>query len=90
MALAARPGPAAELLTLSEAARLAGVDRDTVRAWCDRGDLALVSGQGRQVRLRRHDLERLLDARVRRSPGPVRARRDGANGANGAADLMGR
>ena len=39
MALAARPGPAAELITLSEAARLAGVHRDTVRAWCARGDL---------------------------------------------------
>ena len=39
MALAARPGPAAELLTLSAAARLAGVDPETVRAWCARGDL---------------------------------------------------
>ena len=37
MALAARPAPAAELITLSEAARLAGVHRDTVRAWCARG-----------------------------------------------------
>ena len=49
MALAARPGPAAELLTLSEAARLAGVDRETVRAWCDRGDLKAVRGSGRNA-----------------------------------------
>ena len=38
MALAARPGPAAELITLAEAARLAGVHRDTVRAWAARGE----------------------------------------------------
>ena len=78
MALAARPGPADELLTLSEAARLAGVDRETIRAWCKGGELALVSGQGRQVRLRRRDLERLLDARVRRGPAPLRAGRRAA------------
>src|SRR6185503_4482823 len=65
MALAARPGPAAEILTLSEASRLAGVDRETVRAWCDRGDLKVVRGTGRQIRLLRRDLERLLNARGR-------------------------
>ncbi|HXG26766.1 MAG TPA: EAL domain-containing protein [Candidatus Binatia bacterium] len=75
MALAARPGSAAELLTLSEAARLAGVDRETVRAWCDRGDLALISGQGRQVRLRRRDLERLLEAGLHDQPAPREPRR---------------
>jgi diguanylate cyclase (GGDEF)-like protein/excisionase family DNA binding protein len=68
MALAARPGPAAEILTLSEAARLAGVDRETVRAWCDRGDLKAVRGTGRQIRLLRRDLERLLNARSRQAP----------------------
>ena len=77
MALAARPGPAAELLTLSEAARLAGVDRETVRAWCERGELALVAGQGRRARLRRRDLERLLDAQVRHGPEPRRPGRRG-------------
>jgi diguanylate cyclase (GGDEF)-like protein/excisionase family DNA binding protein len=65
MALAARPGPAAELISLSEAARLAGVHRDTVRAWCARGDLpSLREGGRREVRLRRADLQRLLERRT--------------------------
>jgi diguanylate cyclase (GGDEF)-like protein/excisionase family DNA binding protein len=68
MALAARPGPAAELLTLSEAARLAGVDRETVRGWCNQGDLMAVRTTGRQMRLRRRELERFLDARTRSKP----------------------
>ena len=64
MALAARPGQAAELITLSEAARLAGVHRDTVRAWCARGDLpSLRQGARREVRLRRTDLLRHLEQR---------------------------
>ncbi|TME12340.1 MAG: EAL domain-containing protein [Chloroflexi bacterium] len=68
MALAARPGPAAELITLAEAARLAGVHRDTVRAWAARGDLSAIHEPGsRRIRLRRGDLERLLDERDRRS-----------------------
>jgi diguanylate cyclase (GGDEF)-like protein/excisionase family DNA binding protein len=66
MALAARPSPAAELITLSEAARLAGVHRDTVRAWCAKGDLpSLRQGARRELRLRRSDLERLLESRAR-------------------------
>jgi diguanylate cyclase (GGDEF)-like protein/excisionase family DNA binding protein len=61
MALAARPEPAAELLTLSEAARVAGVHRETVRAWCTRGDLPTVRHGARQeLRLRRADLDLLL------------------------------
>jgi diguanylate cyclase (GGDEF)-like protein/excisionase family DNA binding protein len=65
MALAA-PGPAAELITLSEAARLAGVHRETVRAWCARGDLpSLRHGPRQELRLRRGDLERHLDGRGR-------------------------
>ncbi|HUQ43810.1 MAG TPA: EAL domain-containing protein [Candidatus Limnocylindria bacterium] len=71
MALAARPGPAAELLTMSEAARIAGVHRDTVRSWCARGDLTTVTiGPGRSVRLRRRDLERLMDGRIRATVPP--------------------
>src|SRR6185503_18396368 len=75
MALVARPEPAAELITLSEAARLAGVHRDTVRAWCARGDLpSQRQGARREVRLRRADLARLLDERSRHaapgSPAP--------------------
>ncbi|HKG19795.1 MAG TPA: helix-turn-helix domain-containing protein, partial [Candidatus Limnocylindrales bacterium] len=65
MVLAARPGPAAELLTLSEAARFAGVDRETLRTWCDRGDLTAVRSPGRQPKLLRRDLERFLDGRGR-------------------------
>ena len=50
MALAARPGPAAELITLAEAARLAGVHRDTVRAWAARGDLSAIHEPGSRHR----------------------------------------
>jgi diguanylate cyclase (GGDEF)-like protein/excisionase family DNA binding protein len=61
MALAARPGPAAELLTLSEAARVAGVHRETVRSWASRGHLPSTRhGARNEIRLRRGDLERLL------------------------------
>ena len=86
MALAARPGPAAELITLSEAARLAGVHRDTVRAWCARGELpSSAPGRPRELRLRRSDLERLLDDRAAApDPRPARAKRQ-RNGA-GTAD----
>jgi diguanylate cyclase (GGDEF)-like protein/excisionase family DNA binding protein len=71
MALAARPGPAAELISLSEAARLAGVHRDTVRAWCLRGEIpSLRQGGRRELRLRRTDLQRLLDRRGRPSADP--------------------
>jgi diguanylate cyclase (GGDEF)-like protein/excisionase family DNA binding protein len=70
MALAARPGPAAELITLSEAARLAGVHRNTVRAWCAKGDLpSLRQGARRELRLRRSDLDRLLERRRRKEAG---------------------
>jgi diguanylate cyclase (GGDEF)-like protein/excisionase family DNA binding protein len=75
MALAARPGPAAELITLSEAARLAGVNRDTVRAWAAKGDLPAIRETGsRRIRVRRGDLDRLLEqgrpsARGRRGRG---------------------
>jgi diguanylate cyclase (GGDEF)-like protein/excisionase family DNA binding protein len=76
MALAARPAPAAELITLTEAARQAGVHRDTVRAWCARGELPSVrQGARNEVRLRRGDLDRLLDGRSRRAA---------ANGGNGS------
>src|SRR6185503_17716129 len=61
MALAARPKSAAELLTLGEAARLAGVHRETVRAWTRKGALSTVRpAGGRDLRVRRVDLERLI------------------------------
>jgi len=69
MALAARPGPAAELITLAEAARLAGVHRDTLRAWAAKGDLQAVRQAGhRELRVRRGDLERLLQRRPAAKP----------------------
>jgi diguanylate cyclase (GGDEF)-like protein/excisionase family DNA binding protein len=75
MALAARPAAAAELITLSEAAHLAGVHRETVRAWCARGELpSHRHGARRELRLRRGDLDQLLGARNRRA-GTNRARR---------------
>jgi diguanylate cyclase (GGDEF)-like protein/excisionase family DNA binding protein len=75
MALAARPNPAAELITLSEAARVAGVHRETVRAWCARGDLpSLRHGTRRETRLRRADLDRLLSRRAKGATGAVARR----------------
>jgi diguanylate cyclase (GGDEF)-like protein/excisionase family DNA binding protein len=86
MALAARPGPAAELITLSEAARLAGVRPDTIRAWAARGDLAVVRPAGaRAARVRRGDVERVMQQRRHGQ----RAAPDGAarNGAAGQPEL---
>ncbi|MBI2780181.1 MAG: EAL domain-containing protein [Chloroflexi bacterium] len=84
MALAARPGSAAELITLSEAARVAGVHRETVRAWCAKGELPhLRHGARHEVRLRRIDLDRLLDGRGRRANGNGSGHGNGAHG-NGA------
>jgi len=75
MALAARPGPAAELITLADAARLAGVHPNTVRAWASKGQLAAVRETGRrEMRVRRGDLERLLQQRETRMPTSRRRR----------------
>ena len=75
MALAARPGPAAELVTLSEAARLAGVHRDTVRSWVSKGGLPSVREPGRrEIRVRRGDLDRVIRERLERAQGDVGAR----------------
>ena len=64
MALAARPGSAADLISLSEAARLAGVHPATVRSWCSRGDLpSHRHGRRRELRVRRGDVERLVEGR---------------------------
>ena len=77
MALAARPGPAAELITLAEAARLAGVHRNTVRAWTAKGQLAAIRETGRrEIRVRRGDLDRLLQQR--HPPTPKRHGRRGS------------
>ncbi len=76
MALAVPPVPASDLLTLDEAARLAGVHRDTVRSWCARGLVPSIrAGPRRAHRLRRVDLESWLvrrDAKPARPPIPIR------------------
>jgi diguanylate cyclase (GGDEF)-like protein len=67
MALAARSTPMEDLLTLAEAAAVAHVHRDTVRAWCTTGRLPSTGGNHRGGRrVRRADLERALAARRRR------------------------
>lgn len=64
MALAASPDRAPDLLTVSEAASLAGVHPDTVRGWCIRGLVPSVrDGPRGWRRLRRRDLERWLRER---------------------------
>lgn len=52
-----------ELLTLAEAAAMADVHRDTLRAWCARGRLSTVPGsRSGERRVRRSDVERFLRA----------------------------
>jgi diguanylate cyclase (GGDEF)-like protein len=73
MALAVRPDRAPDLLTLAEAAGLAGVHPDTVRSWCARGLVPSVREGPRGSRhVRRRDLERWLRQRARgeRRPAP--------------------
>jgi diguanylate cyclase (GGDEF)-like protein/excisionase family DNA binding protein len=66
MTLAIPPERAPDLLTVAEAASLAGVRRETVRAWCARGLVPSVRvGPGGRRRLRRRDLERWLQQRDR-------------------------
>jgi diguanylate cyclase (GGDEF)-like protein/excisionase family DNA binding protein len=63
MALATRPGTASELLTLAQAASLAGVHTETVRSWCNSGRLACQTDTRRGRRIRRATLERFLERR---------------------------
>jgi diguanylate cyclase (GGDEF)-like protein len=74
MALAARPGRVPDLLTLSEAASLAGVHPETVRTWCSTGRLHCHPGSRGGPRLRRSELEALLATRgVARPSRPPKA-----------------
>ena len=60
------------MITLAEAALLAGVHRNTVRAWCDSGRLPSVRVSRRgDRRLHRRDLDQFLEGRngSRREPG---------------------
>jgi diguanylate cyclase (GGDEF)-like protein/excisionase family DNA binding protein len=68
--------PTGGLLTISQAATLAGVHRSTVRAWCEAGRLPSVRVNRRgERRIRRDDLTRLVKARshksIARSADPV-------------------
>ena len=64
MALAFDKRPDGRLLTISQAATLAGVHRSTVRAWCDAGRLSYVRINARgERRVRQRDLTRLVKAR---------------------------
>ncbi len=59
MAVAFERGDKPALLTVAEAAAIAGVGRGTIRSWCARGELPSVAGRTRTERLiRRSDLER--------------------------------
>jgi diguanylate cyclase (GGDEF)-like protein/excisionase family DNA binding protein len=56
--------PAGGLLTISQAATLAGVHRSTIRAWCEAGHLSCVRVNARgERRVQRGDLTRLVRAR---------------------------
>ena len=66
MALSARTPTPSDLLTLEEAATIANVHRETVRAWCVSGRLPSSAGAGRgERRVRRTDLETVLAERGR-------------------------
>jgi diguanylate cyclase (GGDEF)-like protein/excisionase family DNA binding protein len=68
----------ADLVTLHEAAALAGVHRNTIRTWCAAGRLPYVRVNRRgERRIRRDDLDRVVSARSRRpaSGPPIEAER---------------
>ena len=63
------------LLSLADAAALAGVHRNTVRGWCTAGRLPSIRVNARgERRVRRADLESLMDARARSPSPPVALR----------------
>jgi diguanylate cyclase (GGDEF)-like protein/PAS domain S-box-containing protein/excisionase family DNA binding protein len=63
-----------ELITIAEAARLAGVHRNTIRSWCASGRLSSVRINRRgDRRIRRRDVERFLAKRQAGSNGSTPA-----------------
>ena len=60
-----------EQLAVREAARIAGVDGDTIRRWCDSGRLAHFRTAGNQRRIDRDALESLLTPGVPRRAASV-------------------
>jgi len=67
------------LLTIAQAAKLAGVHRNTIRTWCQSGRLpsVLVNRRGDR-RLHRTDLERFLEARSHARAAEEHRRAEGA------------
>jgi hypothetical protein len=60
---APRRSPAAAWLSLGPAARLVGVDPDTLRRWADAGQVDVFTTPGGHRRFERRALERMRDAR---------------------------
>lgn len=87
MAPSARAERQDDLLTLAEAAAMADVHRDTLRAWCARGRLPTVPGKrSGERRVRRADVERVLEARAEaQTPGPGATSVHAAIGGSGPA-----
>ena len=60
-------------LTVAEVAALLKLNQQTVRNWIDQGSLPALR-VGRRVRIRRSDLERVLEAGATSAEGPTAAR----------------
>jgi excisionase family DNA binding protein len=71
-----------EFLTVAEVAELLKLNQQTVRNWIDQGSLPAVR-VGRRVRIRRSDLERVLEN------GSTTARAAATEGGPSAADFWG-
>ena len=72
-------------LTVAEVAELLKLNQQTVRNWIDQGSLPALR-VGRRVRIRRSDLERVLEAGATRTESSSGA---GGRGAPSAADFWG-
>ncbi|MGH9044103.1 MAG: helix-turn-helix domain-containing protein [Acidimicrobiales bacterium] len=58
---ASQPPDPGELLTVAEAAAMLKLDEQVIRNWINEGDLAAIRIGKRRVRVRREDLNGLLD-----------------------------
>jgi excisionase family DNA binding protein len=76
--------PPESFLTVAEVATLLKLNQQTVRNWIDQGSLPAVR-VGRRVRIRRSDLDRLLDQGYR----PAGPRPAAADAGPSAADFWG-
>lgn len=71
-----------EFLTVAEVAELLKLNQQTVRNWIDQGSLPALK-VGRRVRIRRSDLERVLE------DGAMRSGKPNSDGGPNAADFWG-